>query len=302
MRGSHPSMAACFFAGVELGGTKAIAVLAEGDQIVAREAFATTGDSAATLAALRATLNGWRRDSGFLALGIASFGPVDLARGSAGFGSVLATPKPGWSGAPVARTLTEGLGCPWRIDTDVNGAALAEYRWGAGIGCDSLCYVTIGTGLGGGLVIGGQPVHGAMHPEIGHLSLRRAAGDHFAGACPFHGDCIEGLLSGPALAARFDIDPATVPDAHPAWEYAASDLAALCGAILLTVSTERILFGGSVAISRPFLLARARSLLVARLGAYLPFLDGETVDRIVRPAGLGADAGPLGAIALARDA
>jgi fructokinase len=202
----------------------------------------------------------------------------------------------------VARTLTDGLGCPWRIDTDVNGAALAEHRWGAGIGSDSLCYVTIGTGLGGGLVIGGQPVHGAMHPEIGHLSLRRAAGDSFAGACPFHGDCIEGLLSGPALAARFGIDPATVPDADPAWDYAASDLAALCGAILLTVSSERILFGGSVAMSRPFLLARARGLLVERLSPYLSFLDGESVERIVQLAGHGADAGPLGAIALAQDA
>jgi len=295
-------MAARFFAGVELGGTKAIAVLAEGDRIVAREAFATTDDAAATLAVLRATLNAWRRDDGFLALGIATFGPVDLARDSAGFGSILATPKLGWSGAPVARTLAEGLGCPWRIDTDVNGAALAEHRWGAGIGSDSLCYVTIGTGLGGGLVLSGQPVHGAMHPEIGHLSLRRAAGDDFAGACPFHGDCIEGLLAGPALASRFGVDPATVPDAHPAWEYAASDLAALCGAVLLTVSAERILFGGSVAISRPFLLARARALLVERLGSYLPFLDSETVVRIIQPAGLGADAGPLGAIALARDA
>jgi fructokinase len=295
-------VAAAHFAGVELGGTKSIAVLARGDTIVERVALPTTADAAATLAAMRRQLDAWRRDTGFAALGIASFGPVAVTPGGSSFGHILATPKPGWSGAPVAPLLTDGLDCPWRIDTDVNGAALAEYRWGAGKGCDSLCYVTIGTGVGGGLLVDGRPLHGAMHPELGHLALRRAPGDTFTGACPFHGDCIEGLLCGPALAARFGTDPAQVPGTHPAWEHVASDLAALCGAVLLTASAERILFGGSVATARPFLLDQARRLVVARLGDYLPFLAGDAIDRIVQPAALGSEAGPLGAIALARDA
>lgn len=289
------------FAGIELGGTKAIAVLAEGDRIVDRSVIAT-GAPGPTLAALRTRLGEWQARAPLAALGIASFGPIQLDPATPDFGRLLATPKPGWTGAAVAATLTEGLACPWRMDTDVNGAARAEYRWGAGAGCDSLCYITIGTGLGGGVLIGGRPVHGALHPEIGHLRLRRVAADHFAGACPFHGDCIEGLVSGPALGARFGLDPAAAPDSHPVWRHVAADIAELCGAILLTISAQRILFGGSVAVSRPFLLPWARTLVVERLADYLPFLDDDTVDSVIRPAALGAEAGPLGAIALAHAA
>jgi fructokinase len=287
------------FAGVELGGTKAIAVLAEGDRIVDRSVISTTAPGP-TLAALRARLGEWESQAPLAGLGIASFGPIQLDPDHPDYGHILATPKPGWSGAAIGATLTDGLSCPWRIDTDVNGAALAEYRWGAGAKCSSLCYVTIGTGLGGGVLIEGRPVHGAMHPEIGHLRLRRAADDPFPGACPFHGDCIEGLVCGPALRARFDMDPADAPDSHPAWRHVAADIAELCGAILLTTSAERILFGGSVAMSRPFLLPWVRARVVDRLGTYLPFLDGDAADRIIQPARLGAEAGPLGAIALAQ--
>jgi fructokinase len=289
------------YAGIELGGTKAIAVLAQGDAIVERHSIAT-GEPVATLTALRAILDGWAASAPLQGLGIASFGPVQLDPRDANFGQILATPKPGWTGAPVAALLSEGLACPMAIDTDVNGAALAEYRWGAAQGCDSLCYLTIGTGLGGGLLIGGQPVHGAMHPEIGHLRLRRVPGDSFAGNCPFHGDCIEGLVSGPALAARFGVDPATAPDDHPIWRHVAADIAELCCAILLTTSARRILFGGSVALSRAFILPWVREIVVAQLANYLPFLTPVAVCEIFQPAGLGSDAGPLGAIALAQAA
>lgn len=289
------------FAGIELGGTKAIAVLAEGDRIVDRKVLPTT-EPRPTLAALRRQLDDWDADAPIAGLGIASFGPIRLDPAYADFGSILATPKPGWEGAPVAETLTQGLACPWTIDTDVNGGALAEYRWGAGQHSSSLCYLTVGTGVGGGVLVEGRPMHGAMHPEIGHLRLRRVADDPFAGACPFHGDCIEGLVSGPALRARLGMDPATAPDSHPAWRHVAADIAELCGAILLTTSAQHILFGGSVATSRPFLLPWARSQLTDRLGDYLPFLSADTVDRIVQPAALGTNAGPLGAIALAQAA
>lgn len=289
------------YAGIELGGTKAIAVLAQGDAIVERHSIAT-GEPVATLTALRAILDGWAANAPLAGLGIASFGPIQLDPRDPKFGQILATPKPGWTGAPVAALLSEGLACPIVIDTDVNGAALAEYRWGAAVGCDSLCYLTIGTGLGGGLLIGGQPVHGAMHPEIGHLRLRRVPGDAFAGNCPFHGDCIEGLVSGPALAARFGMDPATAPDDHPIWHHVAADIAELCCAILLTTSARRILFGGSVALSRAFILPWVRDIVVAQLESYLPFVTSEAVGEIIQPAGLGTDAGPLGAIALAQAA
>jgi len=289
------------FAGIELGGTKAIAVLAKGNAIVDRTVIPTT-DSDATLSALRAQLDEWDCLEPIDAVGIASFGPVQLDPQQPAFGHILATPKPGWTGAAVAPTLTDGLACPWRIDTDVNGAALAEYRWGAGAQCDSLCYITIGTGVGGGLLLESRPVHGAMHPEIGHLRLRRLPGDAFAGTCPFHGDCIEGLVSGPALAGRFGQDIREVADAHPIWRNVAADLAELCGTILLTTSAQRILFGGSVAMSRAFLLPWALALVVERLGSYLPFLRDNGADGIIVPAGLGVEAGPLGAIALAQAA
>jgi fructokinase len=285
-------------AGVELGGTKSIAVLAEGDAIVETTIF-PTGETRETLATLRAQLGRWHSIEPLAAVGIASFGPLQLDRARPGFGRILATPKPGWTGACVADILTEGLDCPWMIDTDVNGAALAEQRRGAGRDCDVLCYVTIGTGVGGGLLVDGRPVHGAMHPELGHLQLRRAPNDPFTGACPFHGDCIEGLVSGAALAKRFGCEPSSLPDSHSGWADVASDIAALCGAILLTTAARRILFGGSVIVRRPFLLPLVRTRVVETLRSYLPYLTEASAADIIRIAGLGVDAGPAGAVALA---
>lgn len=287
-----------FFAGVELGGTKSIAVLAREEEIV-EEVTCPTGGPEETLGALSARLRTWAGEHALSALGIASFGPIRLDPRAPGYGRMHATPKPGWSRVPVAEALTAGLECPWQIDTDVNGAALAEYRWGAGRGTTSLCYITIGTGVGGGLVIGGRTVRGAMHPEIGHLRLRRLAGDPFAGSCRFHGDCIEGLISGPALAERLGRGNAQLPDDDPRWEAVASDIAELAGAILLTTSAQRVLIGGGVGLARPALLDRARALLVERQAAYLPFLDSGTVHDLLRAPELGGQAGPRGAIALA---
>jgi fructokinase len=286
------------FAGVELGGTKSIAVLAREGEIVEQVTIATSGPDD-TLGALNSRLREWANQHSLAALGIASFGPIRLDVADPDYGRMYETPKPGWSGAQVADVLTSGLACPWLIDTDVNGAALAEYRWGAGRGTTSLCYVTVGTGVGGGLVIDGRTVHGAMHPEIGHLRLRRAAGESFAGHCRFHGDCIEGLISGPALAARFGSDPAQLADADARWEPVASDIAELAAAILLTTSAQRILIGGGVGLARPALLERARALLVERQSAYLPFLDADAARAMLRAPELGDEAGPLGAIALA---
>ena len=163
-------------------------------------------------------------------------------------------------------------------------------------------YITVGTGVGGGLVLNGQPVHGAMHPEIGHVRLRRAPEDDFAGVCPFHGDCTEGLVSGPALRARFGCDPAAIADDDPRWHIVASDLAELVAAILTVTSAQRVLLGGSVMLSRAFLLSGVRDGVVQRLGGYLPKVDDASVELIVRLAGLGAMAGPLGAIAVGQRA
>jgi len=287
-------------AGIELGGTKSIAILSVDSAIVDRWQIATQGPED-TLAALRRRIDEWQTADALDALGIASFGPLQLNRAAGGFGDMLPTPKPGWTGAAVARALTDDLPCPWIIDTDVNGAALAEYRRVADRP-DILCYVTIGTGVGGGFVVAGKPVHGLMHPELGHLRIRRPASDAFAGACPFHGDCLEGLVSGPALAARFGADPATVGDHDPRWGDVARDLAEMCVAVLLTTSAGRILLGGSVAMRRPFLIPTIRAHVLDMLGGYLTFFTNETAGHIIAPATLGDDAGPMGAIALAEAA
>ncbi len=209
-------------AGVELGGTKVIALLWQ-DGAALDELRVPTRDPDSTFADLLPRLQRWWDDRPFDALGIASFGPVTLDQDAEDHGYIRTTPKPGWTRAAVLPRLRPHFACPIAIETDVNAAALAEYRWGRGQGADSLVYLTIGTGVGGGVLIGGQPVHGRLHPELGHLLLRRAPGDTFAGHCPFHRDCVEGLLSGPALHARFGVDAATVPASDARWDVVAHE-------------------------------------------------------------------------------
>ena len=285
-------------AGVELGGTKCVALLGSGpDDVVDRLRVPTTTPDE-TLGKLRAKLAEWAAGPGFDAIGIASFGPVDLDPASAHHGCIVGTTKPGWDFAPVLAALSDGLAPPAGIETDVNGAALAESRWGdAGDGLS--VYITVGTGVGVGIVAGGQPVHGRLHGEAGHLRAPRAPGDDFAGACVYHGDCIEGLISGPALGRRFDCDPATVSADHPVWDHVAHDLSLLLHNLVIALGPERIAIGGGVMGGKDWLFDRVRARLVKSLGGYGAFGGwAETIERRVGPPGLGDMAGPLGAIAV----
>ncbi|OYY65091.1 ROK family protein [Sphingomonas sp. 28-62-11] len=285
-------------AGIELGGTKAIAVLARGRTIVARESFPTTADPAATLAAVVAVIVGWHAQAPLAAIGIASFGPVALDPHASTYGQILDTPKPGWAGFDVLGSVRRAIDVPLAIDTDVNAAALAEGLWGGSAGCRIHAYVTIGTGVGGGIVVDGQPLHGFLHPEIGHVRVPRVAGDAFAGVCPFHGDCIEGLVAGPALAARTGLRGADIADDHPVWANVAQELGDFFANMLVSFAPERIALGGSVVLGRPSLLHAVRAVVARRLAGYLPATGMLPEDRIAF-ATLGADAGPFGAIALA---
>ena len=289
------------FAGVELGGTKGIAIVWHEGRIV-DDYRVSTEDPQRTLGALGDWLAGHRLRDAFAGLGIASFGPLRLDPAARDHGRILTTTKPGWSGAPVLATLAGRVACPVVIDTDVNAAALAEHRWGAGQGCSSLVYLTIGTGVGGGIVVNGRPVHGALHPELGHLQLRRSPGDRFAGTCSFHGDCIEGLIAGPALAARFDGSIHDAAPDDPRRDFAAADLARLFAALILTLAPHKILVGGGVGLGVPGLLDGAIARLPAIIAGYLPELDEPALRAMIAPPALGAEAGPLGAIALAMDA
>lgn len=288
-------------AGVELGGTKAVALLARGRVIEAQVRFPTTSASQ-TLHAIRAQLTEWSEARPFAALGIAAFGPIRVDPAASDYGQMLATPKPGWTKADVSGELTQGFDRPWRIDTDVNAAALAEWTWGAARGLGGVCYITLGTGVGGGSLLEGRPVHGALHPEIGHLRLRRAVGDGFEGVCPFHGDCVEGLISGPALQGRFGQPGEDAGDCDPNWSFFAHDLAELIAAVALTSSPDRVLIGGGVGLGRASMLDRVRAKVLERLAGYLPHVSAASVDGFISLAGLGADAGPLGAVALGRAA
>ena len=285
--------------GIELGGTKSIAVLADGRDISAKTSIPTGDDPHHTIGALVDWLETEAAGSELGAIGIASFGPVAVNPSGADFGFIRTTTKPGWSGAPVRGPFAERFGCPVAIDTDVNAAALAEQRWGAAQGLGTIAYITIGTGLGVGVVVDGHTLHGHLHPEAGHLLLRRATGDDFEGACVFHGDCVEGLISGPALAKRFGEAPANVPAEDPRWNAPVSDFAQLLAALVCAVSPQRILLGGGVGLGCPQLLDRAIDVIPGLIAGYLPDLTIEVLREMIVPAGLGADAGPLGAIAVA---
>jgi fructokinase len=287
------------YAGVELGGTKCVSILARGPgDVVAREVIPTTSPEE-TLGRLERTLLGWKSDHGFDALGIASFGPIDLDPDSPRWGQILATPKPGWAGAKVAPRLGDAISVPVAFDTDVNGAALAEMRWGSGRGVDDFAYVTVGTGVGVGLVANGRPTRGFGHCELGHIRVPRLTGDDWPGSCPYHGDCVEGLGSGSSLQARFGDSVGEFDPDDPRWAPVAWALAQLCSAIVYAAAPRRIAIGGGVIREQPHLLGKIQSMLIESLNDYVRLPgDGD----YVRAPEFGDDAGPLGAIALAMTA
>jgi len=291
-------------AGVELGGTKCVCILGSGpDDVRATERLAT-GEREHTLRQIEGVLEQWRAQHGdFGALGIASFGPVDLRRDSPTWGYITSTPKPGWHDTNVAARLARRFAVPVAFDTDVNGAAFAEGRWGAGKGLSDFAYVTVGTGIGVGSIVAGRSIFGMNHTEIGHIRVARKSGDSFAGVCPFHGDCIEGLASGPAIEARAGMPATQLPADHPAWEFVAHDLGQLMHTMALTTAPSRIFLGGGVMSGQAHLFARIREELRRSLNSYVntPELDGRLAQYIVAP-GLGDMAGPLGALALAAQA
>lgn len=288
------------FGGVETGGTWCACALGSGpDEIVAQERFATASP-AVTVARIAAFFAAHPRPA---AVGIGAFGPLDLDPASPGWGHVTSTPKPGWSGFALAPGLRDALGVPVTIDTDVAAAALAEHRWGAGRGAATVCYLTVGTGIGAGLLIDGRPHHGLVHPEAGHLRLPHdRERDPFTGSCPIHGDCWEGLASGPALAARWGADPGLLGDDHPAWALEAHYLALGILAIVAIASPQVVIVGGGV-LARAGLLAAVRVQLRELAAGYpaTPML-AERIDEYVVAPRLGSRAGVLGALALASTA
>ena len=286
-------------AGLELGGTKCVAILGSGPDDIQDEVRFPTTSPAETLAALETAMLRW---GGFAAIGVGSFGPIAVDPAAADYGSITTTPKPGWAHTDIIGRLRARFGVPVGFHTDVVGAALAEGQWGAAAGLGDHAYVTVGTGIGVGLVTGGHALSGMTHPELGHLRPVRLRGDDWIGACPFHGDCVEGLASGPAIAARTGLRAQDLPADHPGWEPVAHALAQLCHALAMTGVPRRIVIGGGVGTGAAHLLPRIRTLLHDSIASYVVTPELNDLETFLVSPHFGDRAGPLGAIVLGRQA
>lgn len=287
-------------ASIELGGTKALAAVATDPLAPLMRTRVPTTDPASTLDAIAGFFTLASEQYGRpAALGIASFGPIDIRADSSDWGRIGTTTKPGWEGANPAEYLGERLGCLVTLDTDVNAAALAEARWGAGRGLDDIAYLTIGTGVGGGLIVAGRPVHGALHPEVGHVPLRRHPNDDYRGRCSFHGDCAEGLASGPAIVERYGKPLDELGRDHPFRAILADYLGQVCAILVLVTSPRRIVIGGGV-MAASGLHSAVEQSMIQSLGGYLSTTAPDGAGFVVPPA-LGDDAGLAGGFALAQD-
>jgi len=287
------------YGGIELGGTKIICAVGTGPAEVQAETRFPTTTPGEALTRMLAFFQPYR----LAAIGIGSFGPISLHRDAPDYGSITTTPKPGWAHTDILGPIGRTLNVPVGFDTDVNAAALGEWRWGAGQGLNTFIYLTIGTGVGGGGISNGRLMHGLLHPEMGHIRLPRDQEiDPFVGLCPYHGDCLEGLASGPAMRARWGVSAESLPADHPAWQLEARYLALACVSFMCILSPQRIILGGGVMHQRhlfPLIQREVQTLLNGYIQAPTVLQD---IDSYVVPPALGNQVGILGAFALAEQA
>ena len=293
-----------YVGGIEAGGTKIVCAVGTGPEDIRAETRFPTTTPEETIGRI---VDFFREQAAVhgrpAAIGIASFGPLDPNPASPTFGYITSTPKPHWANVDLAGPIRSALGVPVGFDTDVNIAGLGEWRWGAAKGLSNFIYLTIGTGVGGGVLIDGKPVHGLIHPELGHIPLPHDwAADPFKGRCPYHGDCLEGMAAGPAIGERWGRPAVELPPDHPAWELEAHYLALALQTFICTLSPERIILGGGV-MEQPQLFPTVRQKLITCLNGYVqsPSILGD-IDRYIVPPGLGNRAGVLGAFAQAQQA
>jgi fructokinase len=287
--------------GIEAGGTKFVCAVGTGPDDVRAEVRFPTTTPAETIGQAIEFFQDQQAKEPLAAVGIVSFGPVDPNLNSPTFGYITTTPKPGWAHTDFAGPVREALGVPVGFDTDVNGAALSEHRWGAAQGLDTFVYLTIGTGIGGGGIVDGQLIHGLMHPEMGHFLIPHDwERDPYPGSCPYHGDCFEGLAAGPAIEGRWGQRGETLPADHEAWPLEAHYIALGLMGIICVLLPRRVILGGGV-MEKPGLLSLVRREVQELFNGYLQVPEIlERIDDYIVPPGLGNRAGVLGAIALAQ--
>ena len=285
------------YGGIEAGGTKWVCAIGSGpDDLRQTVTFPTTQPEET----IGRAVDFFAADGSLAAVGIGSFGPIDVQRNSPTWGRITTTPKPGWADTDLVGALRKELDLPFAFDTDVNAAALGEHRWGAAVGLETFCYITVGTGIGGGGMANGRLMHGLLHPEFGHMRIPHdRTQDPFDGACPYHGDCLEGLASGDAIRARWGRPAQEITDER-AWELEAEYLALGLVNVICTLSPERIIVGGGV-MNAPSLLPLVRRRLSDLAGGYFDAPElGDAIDEYVVAPALGDRAGVLGALELAR--
>lgn len=284
-----------YIGGIEAGGTKVNCAVGTADgRIIDQTQFPTT-----TPQETIAQMLDYFADKEIGSLGVASFGPIDPNPASPTYGSILDTPKPHWSRYNLLADLKRALPVPIFFDTDVNGAALAEHYWGAAKGLSNCIYLTVGTGIGGGAYVDGKLLHGLLHPEMGHIYVRRHPQDHFAGVCPFHSDCLEGMAAGPAIHKRLGIAGKDLQEEHEIWDFVSYYLAQALINYTMILSPEIILLGGGV-MKQHQLFPKIRAQFANLLGDYIkrsPLPDA--LEKYIRFPELGDFAGLYGALALA---
>jgi fructokinase len=288
------------YGAIEAGGTKFVCLVGSGPQDVQARARIDTTTPAETLGRVTDFFKRELSKSRIAAIGIGSFGPLDLDPASPTCGYITSTPKPGWAQTDLAGIIRNTLQLPVRIDTDVNAAALAEGQWGAARTLKDYVYVTVGTGIGGGAVVGGKLVHGLVHPEMGHILVRHdIRQDPYPGSCPFHADCLEGMASGPSIQKRWGKPAPELPVDHPAWELEAAYLAQGILSMIYILSPRRIILGGGV-LKQSQLLPLVRRQVLKLLNSYIvsPPIT-QLIDEYIVSPGLGDLAGVMGALALA---
>ncbi len=291
------------YGGIETGGTKIVCAVGSGPEELRAETSFPTTTPEETLARIIAFFQQQQRAAPLAAVGIGSFGPVSPDRHALDYGYITSTPKAGWAQTDMVGTIQRALSVPVGFDTDVNVAALGEWRWGNAQGLTTFLYLTVGTGIGGGGLSNGRVMHGLLHPEMGHILLPQdRQDDPFPGSCPYHGNCLEGLASGPALQARWGVSAESFPPDHPAWALEAHYLALACVNFICMLSPQRIILGGGV-MSQSHLFPLIQQRVQALLNGYIqaPTILRQ-IDAYIVPPGLGSRAGVLGALALAEQA
>lgn len=281
-------------AAIEAGGTKMVCGIGTEDgQILDRVSFPTTKPEETIDQIIR-----YFEDKEFSAFGVGSFGPINVDPASPLYGHVTTTPKPGWTNYDFLGALKRKFEVPFGWDTDVNAAALGEATWGAAKGLSSCAYYTIGTGVGVGIIAEGRPVHGLVHPEGGHIPIRKHPEDSFAGSCPYHGDCLEGVAAGPALERRWGVKGHELPESHPAWSLEAYYIGQAVATSILMLSPQKVILGGGV-MGQSHLFPLIREEVQRTLQGYVSAPElSEGIDNYIVPPGLGNDAGLKGAVAL----